>query len=1631
MKRFLLAISIQLSVFSFLMAADIMPEEAIRIANDFVQHDRTAQKAIRKAPKGTKIAPSIAHRMPSRVATDKDNVYIVNLGNDQGFVVVSGEDGATAEILGYCDHGSFDINDAPVQFLDLLNEYSAGIDSLRKDPSLARAQLPAHAKVSYPSHLGNIIVEPLLTTAWNQWAPYNDLCPVDDSTNVWEGTTEYHGHCPSGCVPTAVTQVMNYWKWPKQSGGRVIVGYTDGTPVYEDFPVHTYDWDNMLDYYGDTYAMREYMPYQPYNSAQAHAVAQLMADVGEAMGTAYCEDNGSPTGFSAAALVDNFGYEPGHGVINGSKASKVKEGLKAELDENRPVLYCGYPMEGDGHALVCDGYTSYDYFHFNYGWGGYCNGFYLLGSIPIYIYNVQILTNVRPYDATRKIINGIEYGLRPNGQTDILDYTLGGMDVNNGALIIPDTVRDEGIAYAVTRICQKAFFRKGNFTKMVIGNNIEAIDAFSFFYTKIDTLVLSDKMLSVPDEAFQETSVKHLVLGANIRRIGKRAFAHCPLTQGIICNSPAVELDEEAFFNTQPAIGSWVNSITHIGKKAFAGARFKQWVNFLNLEVIGDSAFYATAFGNSTPSFRLQAKVREVAPSAFDGWTSAIISVEDNNPYFSADDDSNLYNKNKSSLVLARCVPATGWPATLVKMEKGCFRASMHNPLIPATVVDMEGALMEVVDISNWGCVCLRVTPPEVTDETFNDTIFANPEQPAYLYVPAGTEDLYRKARGWRRFGDNIIGDQPFAPMDAPGVEYLMVVRGDSLKANVATKDIASIRVSEPNGTPTVTMALNGGNTIITPTSGIDSITWKPTFLFENAETHTITQDNPTVETQKCTVTFAPTTFDDSVQIAIRNSVLVPRPSEGVTRGIGIDISMLTDTGEVHQLSGVATITIPYSVGDDEVLCAAYYNKKTGEWDPVYVEYDKQAGTATIMTDHLSLFGLYNMLVHLGVKFVKDVSEKVFEEDPEIYETLRQIPALYLYTEAIDILCQVMSSDSPDLEQALKFKDDMGLWQTVGLDGFYNGVVSITESMWNFKPEAIDNAVSFMGNIGMAMNIVDLVRAEFKEDDTAVRVAQLKYLMNKALSKLTTTFGTPTLAASMCLVAFVGIALEHFGTTVQEYKIDYYRAAYKYYYSIEGYNKVGQQSYFKDDPTGKPYPHSYFRTIKDWYDYFYPAFTEGKMNDQQLQAYIEQSVRMYCDRFWDEWPWVQTEIFTEVEMRGYTHYYWDPEAMRKQLSDEHFAELMNGYLVPVFTALLQQQKVKAYTRLMGQIKPLAEFMNTELAFRIMDNSWQEGDTSKYAGWTVAFEGVPDSVAASARWRNTLNYKGRAGLGWVTIHSMVENNIPTKVTLYDPKGEPQRRFEFQITETIGKQIFDIDISTGGVIVDDKPIDNIKLTYDPRFIEHPSTQLYESETLDGRIVYYRDDGGGWFVYLSDTVKGGSEQNYQYRHIRFKKEIERFFNRHAYITVDSIGNYTIGEDLVGKLVNDTASGSFIINTAYKFVEKTPQQFISIWNDPKEIWWYRLIDILDGTLSHQIVCQYQIQRIEVDDHYEYEITYTGEGLFDLTANYVTHINKVLDSWSIYTDHVAPPKITLSDIETDLQSDGGDVTLEYKTTLK
>ena len=316
-------------------ADDISAEQALKIASQFaVNSSQSIVKARGAKAPALHMEPKLAYSIKSKDTPVKDNVYVVNLGNDQGFVIVSGESGAETYVLGYCDHGSFSYDDAPIQLKYLLDGYSAAVDQLRQHPIFA-----TRASQNENEELGTIMVGPLLTTTWDQGAPYNNLCPES---------------CPAGCYPVAIAQVMNYWKWPKESMGTVSA---EGGGR-EDFSGHVYDWDNMLDYY-----------YENYDVTQANAVAKLMADIGRAFGTTYTPE-GSSTSFYHGAFTANFGYnqdyEMGIQEHHADKASDLQGVMKADLNKKRPVLYCG-GSSSNPHALVVDGYTSNDYYHFNYG----------------------------------------------------------------------------------------------------------------------------------------------------------------------------------------------------------------------------------------------------------------------------------------------------------------------------------------------------------------------------------------------------------------------------------------------------------------------------------------------------------------------------------------------------------------------------------------------------------------------------------------------------------------------------------------------------------------------------------------------------------------------------------------------------------------------------------------------------------------------------------------------------------------------------------------------------------------------------------------------------------------------------------------------------------------------------------------------------------------------------------------------------------------------------------------------------------------------------------------------------------------------------------------------------------------
>lgn len=1535
------------------LADDVSLEQALQIASKFAASPSTRNLSKRKVPV-PKATPTLAYAQRSQVATSNDNVYVINLGSDQGFVVISGETGTEDEVLGYCDHGSFDYNNCPVQLKDLLTQYSNEVDSLRQNRALA---VPRRVS-SYPSYIGNIVVGPLLTTTWNQWGPYNILCPQG---------------CPSGCVPTAVAQIMNYWKWPKQSIGVLDNG--------EDFSGHVYDWDNMLDSYNGYY-----------NEAQAQAVAQLMADVGKAMGTIYAPE-GSSTSPGDYALVRNFGYEPGNHVYSSATASQLLAEMKAELNQNRPILYSGrdYTTSDDGHALVCDGYTSYDYFHFNYGWGGSYDGFYKNAAIKLYARNAWILVGLRPYDAIHEIIDGIEYGLMKNGTAEILDYTPGETGRENGALVIPAEITYQGTTYPVTRIRQYSFSYKGHFTELTIGDNIEGIDFFSFFGTKIDKLVLSDKMTTVPAESFVNADVKSLTIGSNIRRIGNKAFYMCKLEQ-VTSRSPAFEVGDEAFALTRPDCGDWLGCITSLGTSAFLNAYFAQNPYFANLETIGENVFLGARFADNY-WFKIPPKVKSIAPTAFTGALTPYgylerFEVDEANPYFSGFAYT-IYNKNQTSLVLLAPANQPGglmeFPESMVKMEYGSivsrpasFGNYYYDVLIPATVIDMEGAFANCETMGDL--TCLAVTPPVITDATFNDNIFVNSPD-ITLHVPEGTEMLYADAPGWRRF-ENIVGDQDYNPLPAQNQQYYMVVNStddEQQRISMPISEITSMSLSDDG--QNIIIQRNGNEAITTEVAALDSITWIPGFVFENAEIFELNDSTLTVDAQKCSVRFDATVIDDDVQLCVRNSVLKPNVLEGVVRGFGVDLSL--SNGQ-HELTGTADISFPVSVGSDEKLCAAYYNTKTGEWEPVCFNYDQQSGLVTITTNHLSYFSIFYVTNELSNNAILDFYE--------------QVPELYNFNEATKLLLDVVSSDDPDAKMAREFKNDMGLWQSIGLDGLWNIVRGVGEATVDFRPEAIDNAVTAMGYLGTALSILDVIGADIQGDDIGVASGTLKTILNYSTGQIAAAIGTPIMTASMGLVAFIGIALEKFGTTVAERKHDLFNEAYRYFYTKE---------------FGGPC----YRTAKDWYQYFYPAFAEGKMSASKLNAFIEQAVRMHCSQFWEAKYNAQYDLCMgekDVQMVG-GHYPYPSEALQQQISDEYFAELMNGTLVSVITAIKYNLKVEADKRFRKALLGIGEVVNTKLIIRFIDSSYQKGETSKYANWWVRLSDS-EYLDNAKQFKRYITERGSASMS-LTIYSLLQNGLQSNITLSDPDGKDQKSFAFQIPQGKGKVFVTIDIDKGGVDIDTQPLENLELAYMPQGLE-------------------------WDVYLGDT---GYEQDYHHeshavvaldgslnKRARFQREIERFFNRHDFITVDQLGNVKIGDNLTAKFENDAleAKGKFTINVSNDYVEQTIDQFIQRFNSKATSLAERLSTgfLLKGNIQHLIEGEFTVTRASVDSQ-EYTVTYTGKGQYAILANIIKKVTGV-DADNLVIQG-SEQYITFDNVINDQISQDGEVTLKYTTKLK
>ena len=275
-------------------------------------------------------------------ASPSDAYYVFN--NDAGgFVIIAGDDAVTP-VLGYTSTGSFDAENLPDGLKDLLKSYERQI-----------AALGSSYQANQTATRAGFTGEKLLNTAkWNQDAPFNKYTPSNYVT---------------GCVATAGAIVMKHHGYPAKGTGSH--SYTwNGQTLTANFE-HTYDWASMPAKYDGT------------NGADFDGVARLMADLGVAVEMQYNKDgSGAYIGNLVTALQKHFGYSKlSHLMAIEDVGAEAWNGrLRDEIDANRPVLYAASDPTGGGHAFVIDGYKD-ESFSVNWGWGGYCDGFYQIGAL--------------------------------------------------------------------------------------------------------------------------------------------------------------------------------------------------------------------------------------------------------------------------------------------------------------------------------------------------------------------------------------------------------------------------------------------------------------------------------------------------------------------------------------------------------------------------------------------------------------------------------------------------------------------------------------------------------------------------------------------------------------------------------------------------------------------------------------------------------------------------------------------------------------------------------------------------------------------------------------------------------------------------------------------------------------------------------------------------------------------------------------------------------------------------------------------------------------------------------------------------------------------------------------------------
>ena len=324
-----------------------------------------------------------------------DNAYYV-VNFEEGWVIVSAENAMTP-VIGYNYEGRFpEKENYSYNFDSWMKTYADQVDFVRANNIATTNEIASEWELflaNDPTLMNTRAdrdMDPLLTCLWNQDNPYNYMCPEDEAGPG--------GHVYVGCVATAMSMIMHYWRYPLVgSGSHSYYLYPYGTQSV-NYAEQTYDYNAMTDEINNKYI---------WEIAKIGYHAAVSVDMGFGSDASGSYSNRVPN-----ALRTYFGMQSTTQYLekNNYTNSQWEDFLQNSLDEKKPIYYSGQSSSG-GHAFVCDGYQGSNYYHFNFGWSGSGNGYYTLQDVNGFNSYQGIVRNIYPAD--------VNYPYVASGQTEL------------------------------------------------------------------------------------------------------------------------------------------------------------------------------------------------------------------------------------------------------------------------------------------------------------------------------------------------------------------------------------------------------------------------------------------------------------------------------------------------------------------------------------------------------------------------------------------------------------------------------------------------------------------------------------------------------------------------------------------------------------------------------------------------------------------------------------------------------------------------------------------------------------------------------------------------------------------------------------------------------------------------------------------------------------------------------------------------------------------------------------------------------------------------------------------------------------------------------------------------------------